>query len=102
MTPAAVIAAARDGAMTLSPPTLFTLIEIDASVRQHVALDAMFAAEARRDIVVVLPKLVRGERNVIVMPWDSEYHMLIGSGASLEISYPQRFHALSSRVYIDR
>lgn len=102
MTPAAAIAAARDDAMTLSPPTLFTLMELDASVRQHVSLDAIFAAEAQRDIVTVLPKLVRGERSVIVMPWDAEYHMLIGSGSALENSYPERLRTLSSRVLIER
>jgi 8-oxo-dGTP pyrophosphatase MutT (NUDIX family) len=102
MTPAAVIAAARDDAMTLSPPTLFTVMEIDASVRHHVALDAMFAAEAQRDIVTVLPKVVRGERSMIVMPWDAEYHKLEGVGAALENSYPERLRALSSRIFIER
>jgi 8-oxo-dGTP pyrophosphatase MutT (NUDIX family) len=102
MTPAAAIAAARDDAMTLSPPTLFNLLELDASVRQHVSLDEIFAAEMRRDIVVVLPKLVRGERSVIVMPWDPEYHMLIGVGAALKNSCPERLRALSSRIFIER
>jgi hypothetical protein len=102
MTPAALIAAARDDAMTLSPPTLFNLMELDASVRHHVSLDEILAAETQRDIVAVLPKLVRGERNVLVMPWDTEYHMLIGSGATLENSYPERLRALSSRVFMDR
>lgn len=98
MTPASVIAAARDDAMTLSPPTLFNLMELDASMRQHVSLDAIFAAETQRDIVAVLPKLVRGERTVIVMPWDREYHKLTGIGAPLEFSYPERLRTLSSRV----
>lgn len=102
MTPAAVIAAARDDAMTLSPPTLFSLMELDASVRQHVALDAIFAAEAGREIVAVLPKLVRGQRRAIVMPWDSEYHKLTGSAAPRENSYPERLCALTSRVFMDR
>ena len=102
MTPAALIAAARDDAMTLSPPTLFNLMELDASVRQHVSLDAIFAAEARRVIIAVLPWLVRGERGMIVMPWDAEYHKLIGSGAPLENSYPERLRTLSSRVLMDR
>ena len=102
MTPAAAITAARDDAMTLSPPTLFTLMEIDAGVRQHISLDEIFATEARRDIVAVLPKLVRGERSAIVMPWDSEYHMLIGSGSPLENSYPERLRTLSSRIFIER
>jgi 8-oxo-dGTP pyrophosphatase MutT (NUDIX family) len=102
MTPASLIAAAREEVMTLSPPTLFNLMELDASVRHHVSLDAIFAAEARRDIVAVLPKIVRGERNAIVMPWDAEYHELRGVGASREINYPQRLFALSSRVFTDR
>lgn len=102
MTPAAVITAARDDAMTLSPPTLFSLMELDASLRRHVSLDAIFAAETQRDIVAVLPKLVRGERNVIVMPWDIEYHQLGGVGPALEIGYPERLRALSSRVFLDR
>jgi 8-oxo-dGTP pyrophosphatase MutT (NUDIX family) len=102
MTPAAAIAAARDDAMTLSPPTLLNLMELDASVRQHVSLDAIFAAEARRDIVVVLPKLIRGERSVIVMPWDPEYHTLTGSAAALENNHPERMRALSSRVVMER
>jgi 8-oxo-dGTP pyrophosphatase MutT (NUDIX family) len=102
MTPASLIAAARDGAMTLSTPTLFNLMELDACMRQHVSLDATFAAEARRDIVTVLPKVVRGERGVIVMPWDAEYHKLSGSSAPLKNSYPERLRALSSRVLMDR
>lgn len=102
MTPPAAIAAARDDAMTVSPPTLFNLFEIDASVRQHVALDAIFAAEVHRDIVAVLPKLVRGVRTEIVMPWDPEYHMLIGGGGALENSYPERLRTLSSRVFAER
>jgi 8-oxo-dGTP pyrophosphatase MutT (NUDIX family) len=102
MTPASLIAAARDDAMTLSPPTLFTLMELDASVRHHVSLDAMFAAEAQRDIVAVLPKIVRGEHREIVMPWDPEYHKLSGSTAPHKNSYPERLRALSSRVSMDR
>ena len=98
MTPAALIAAARDDAMTLSPPTLFKLMELDASVRHHVSLDAIFAAEAQREITAVLPTIVRGERNVIVMPWDPEYHKLTGSAERWKNSYPERLRTLSSRI----
>jgi hypothetical protein len=102
MTPAALITAARDEVMTLSLPTLFNLMELDASVRRDVSLDAIFAAEAHRDIAAVLPKIVRGERNEIVMPWDADYHELRGVGVAREISYPERLRALSSRVSMDR
>jgi 8-oxo-dGTP pyrophosphatase MutT (NUDIX family) len=101
MTPAAVIAAAHDGTMTLSRPTLYNLMELDASVRQHVSLNAILAAEAHRDIAPVLPKIRKAER-MIVMPWDSEYHMLIGDGVSQTITFPRRFHSLPSRTISDR
>lgn len=98
LTPAAVIAAASEGAMTLSPPTLLNVMELQVSERYHVSLDAMLNAEARRVIVPVLPKISARDRNTIVMPWDAEYHELPGSGVSRETSYPERFHSLSSRV----
>lgn len=103
MTPASLIAAAHDGAMTLSTPTLFNLMEIDASVRHNVSLEAMFAAETRRVIAPVLPKIVRGEHNVVVvMPWDAEYHELPNVGVAQNINYPERLRALSSRVATHR
>jgi hypothetical protein len=98
MTPAAVIAAANDGAMKVSRPTLYNLMELDASVRQHLSLSAILRAEARRDVVPVLPKVLRGESRMIVMPWDREYHAFNGSGISRDISYPQRLLALPSRT----
>ena len=102
MTPASLMAAAHDGAMTLSTPTLFNLMEIDASVRHNVALEAMFAAEARRDTAPVLPKIVRGEHRIVVMPWDAEYHELPDGGVPREITYPERLRALPSRVFTHR
>lgn len=101
MTPAAAIATASNGAMTMSPPTLFNLMELDACVRQHVSFDEIFAAEAQRDIVAILPKLVRGRQNTIVMPWDPEYHEFADSLAPLKNSYPERLRTLSSRIVID-
>jgi 8-oxo-dGTP pyrophosphatase MutT (NUDIX family) len=101
MTPAAVIAATHDGTMTLSRPTLYNLMELDASVRQHVSLNAILVAEAQRDVAPVLPKIRRVER-MIVMPWDSEYHMLIGDGVSQEITYPRHLCSLPSRTISER
>jgi 8-oxo-dGTP pyrophosphatase MutT (NUDIX family) len=97
-TPAALIAATHDGTMTISRPTLYNLMELDASVRQHVSLSAILRAEARRDVVPVLPKLLRGEPRMIVMPWDSEYHSLNGSGISSHKLYPSRLVDLPSRI----
>ena len=102
MTPAALMSAARDGTMTVSQPTLYNLMELDASLRQHVSLSAILAGEAQREVVPVLPKVVKSERRMIVMPWDSEYHEFAGVGVSREISYPQRLRALPSRVLSER
>lgn len=98
MTPSALIAAAHDGTMTVSRPTLYNLMELDASVRQHVSLDAILRAEAQRDVVPVLPKLVKGEQRMIVMPWDTEYHSFPGSGVLQHKLYPRRLLALPSRT----
>jgi 8-oxo-dGTP pyrophosphatase MutT (NUDIX family) len=100
-TPAALIAAAHDGTMTLSRPTLYNLMELDASVRQHVSLNAILAAETQRDVAPVLPKIRRAER-MIVMPWDSEYQMLAGDGVSPDITYPQCLRSLPSRTLAER
>ena len=102
MTPAALLSAARDGTMTVSQPTLYNLMELDASLRQHLSLSAMLAGEAQREVAPVLPKVVKSERRMIVMPWDSEYHEIAGVGVSREISYPQRLRVLPSRVLSER
>ncbi|HEY0681683.1 MAG TPA: hypothetical protein VGD45_05100 [Steroidobacter sp.] len=98
MTPAALIAAAHDGTMTVSRPTLYNVMELDASVRQHVSLDAIMRAEAQREAPPVLPKVVKGEQRMIVMPWDADYPMFAGSGVSQGMSYPQRLRTLPSRT----
>lgn len=106
MAPAAFIAAVRDGKMTASQPTIFTLAELSASVQQHITLEALFAAEAEREVAPVLPKLlsssITGERRVIVMPWDSEYHDLPSDGVPRQRSYPHSLRALPTRVMSDR
>ena len=101
MSAAEFIAAAHDGAMTLSRPTLYNLMELDASVRQHLSLNAILAAEAQREVLPVLPKVLKTER-MIVMPWDREYHKLTGIGVPREISYPSNVTSLPSRTSSER
>lgn len=102
MTPASLLSAARDGTMTVSLPTLYNLMELDASLRQHHSLSAMLAGEAQREVAPVLPKMLKGEQRMIVMPWDNDYHEIAGVSVSREISYPQRLRALPSRVTSER
>jgi 8-oxo-dGTP pyrophosphatase MutT (NUDIX family) len=101
MTPAALIAAAHDRSMMVSRPTLYNLMELDASLRQHVALNAILAAEAERHVAPVLPKVLSSDR-MIVMPWDSEYHKFAGSGIAAHVRYPERLRALPSRTTSER
>ena len=46
MTPAALLAAAARGEMPVSQPTLYNLMELDNSLREHGALAAMLRAES--------------------------------------------------------
>ena len=102
MTPASLLAAARDGAMTVSQPTLYNLMELDSCLRQHASLDESFDGATRRAIAPVLPKIVKRDVRMIVMPWDSEYHNLPGLGVSRDIGYSSSLQALPSRVVSDR
>jgi hypothetical protein len=100
MRPAALIEAARDGTMPVSQPTLYNLLELDASLRQHGSLAAMLAAEAQRQIVPILPKVVSAtaESRSIVMPWDAEYQAIPGEGTPAGMTYPKRLSSLPSRT----
>lgn len=98
MTPAALLAAAARGEMPVSQPTLYNLMELDNSLREHGALAAMLRAESDRKIAPVLPKMIREAQTVMVLPWDPEYAALPGEGAPAGLEYPQRLRALPSRL----
>lgn len=102
MTPAALIAATHDGSMKLSRPTLYNLMELDASVRRYLSLDAILTGETQRDIAPVLPKVIttqiEGAPRMIVMPWDVEYHSFDGLGVSRQTSYPASLRELPARA----
>jgi 8-oxo-dGTP pyrophosphatase MutT (NUDIX family) len=100
MSPAALIEAARGGAMPVSQPTLYNLLELDTSLRQHGSLAEMLAAEAQREIVPILPKVIRAsaEARDIVMPWDPEYAAAPGDGVPARARYPKRLSDLPSRT----
>ena len=102
MTPVSLLGAARDGTMTVSQPTLYNLMELDSCLRQHVSLDTLLDGATRRDIAPVLPKIVKREFRMIVMPWDSEYHNFPGLGVSSCIGYSASLQGLPSRVVSDR
>lgn len=98
LTPRAILEAAEHGAMPVSQPTMYNLMELDASLRAHASLDAMLEAERTRPIAPILPKVRRDEGVLIVMPWDEEYASMPGEGAPAGLEYPMRLRALPSRL----
>jgi 8-oxo-dGTP pyrophosphatase MutT (NUDIX family) len=102
MTPAALIAASDDGSMKVSHPTLYNLMELAASLREHDCLQALLAAEAQRSVVPILPKMVHEERSTMVLPWDPFYRNFAGDSAPPALEYPLRLRALPSRMLAKR
>jgi 8-oxo-dGTP pyrophosphatase MutT (NUDIX family) len=100
MSPAALIEAARAGRMSVAQPTLYNLLELDASLREHGSLAAMLAAEAHRAIVPILPKVISAtaESRSILLPWDPEYQAIPGEGTPSGVSWPARLASLPSRT----
>ena len=97
LTPHELMAAAGRGAMPLSQPTLYNLMELETSLREHGTLAAMLSAEAQRRVAPILPKVMRSESTLMVLPWDAEYAALPGEGAPTGMDYPARLRALPSR-----
>jgi 8-oxo-dGTP pyrophosphatase MutT (NUDIX family) len=80
--PAAIVAAALTGDMPVSHPTLYNLMELDASLRQHGSLQGLLAAESQRNVVAIPPKMVHEEQTAMVLPWDP-YRNFIGERRSI-------------------
>lgn len=96
--PSALIEAAMTGAMQVSQPTLYNLMELDASLRRHGSLDALLSAETQRHIAPVLPKLIREQHTVMVLPWDPDYRNVIGESAPAHVIYSRTLRELPSRM----
>lgn len=96
--PSALIEAAMTGAMPVSQPTLYNLMELDASLRRHESLDALLSAETQRHIAPVLPKLIREQHTVMVLPWDPDYRNVTGESAPAHVIYPRTLRELPSRM----
>jgi len=102
MSPAALVAAAHAGNMPVSHPTLYNLMELDASLQQHGSLPGLLAAEAQRSVVAILPKMVHEEQTAMVLPWDPFYRNLIGESVPEHLEYPARLRVLPPRMIARR
>jgi 8-oxo-dGTP pyrophosphatase MutT (NUDIX family) len=102
MSPAALLEKARDGTMPIARPTVFNLEDLAAAIRTHATLDALFAGEAERTVLPIMPKLVADQTApVLLMPWDASYDAAPGEGVSLFGKCPDAFRSLPSRTTRD-
>ena len=97
MSPAALLERSRDNSMSIARPTLFNLEDLHASITRHASLHAMFAAEAARPVLPIIPKLVADPQGaILIMPWDERYLSAPGEGVSLAGRCPEAFEHLPS------
>jgi 8-oxo-dGTP pyrophosphatase MutT (NUDIX family) len=102
MSPDALIAAAQAGSMPVSHPTLYNLMELDASLQQHGSLQALLSAQTQRRVVAILPKMVHEEQTAMVLPWDPFYRNFLGESAPEHLEYSARLRALPPRMLAKR
>ena len=88
--------------MPVSHPTLYNLMELDASLQEHGSLQRLLAAEAQRSVVAILPKMVHEEQTAMVLPWDPFYRKFVGESVPEHLEYPARLRALPSRMFAKR
>lgn len=103
MSPEKLLANARSGAMPIATPTIYNLEDLYASIRAHASLDVLFAGEANRPVVPILPKMFReGAQNTLVMPWDPDYAAAPGEGTPPGLVFPEPLRRLPSRMATGR
>jgi 8-oxo-dGTP pyrophosphatase MutT (NUDIX family) len=102
MSPAAIVAAALTGDMPVSHPTLYNLMELDASLQQHSSLQELLIGESQRSVVAILPKMVHEEQTAMVLPWDPFYRNFVGESVPEHLEYPARLRALPPRMIARR
>jgi len=102
LSPAAIVAAALTGDMSVSHPTLYNLMELDANLQQHGSLQGLLTAESQRNVVTILPKMVHEEQTAMVLPWDPFYRNFVGESAPEHLEYSARLRALPPRMIAKR
>ena len=102
MSPRALVAAAQSGSMPVSHPTLYNLMELDASLQEHSSLQSLLIAEAQRSVVTILPKMIHEEHTAMVLPWDPFYRNFVGESVPEHLEYPARLRTLPPRMIARR
>jgi hypothetical protein len=71
----------RNGRFPLTAPTLLVLKELWEERERHGSLAELLRNERGRRVPAILPKLLG---DIVVLPWDREYHDLPGEGLALD------------------
>jgi 8-oxo-dGTP pyrophosphatase MutT (NUDIX family) len=70
-----------DESIIQAPPTRFSVGDLAFCLRKHGSLARLMQCEARREIVPIMPKLLRsGEEPMVLLPWDPDYAAAPGEG----------------------
>ena len=70
-----------DESIIQAPPTRFSLGDLAFCLRKHGSLARLMRCEARREVVPIMPKVLRtGEEPMVLLPWDPDYAAAPGEG----------------------
>jgi 8-oxo-dGTP pyrophosphatase MutT (NUDIX family) len=90
-----------DPALIPAPPTRFSLGDLALCLRKHGSVDRLMRFEADRDVVPMLPKILRiNGQMTALMPWDPEYQSSPGEGIPPETQIPGQYLDFPSRVAV--
>jgi 8-oxo-dGTP pyrophosphatase MutT (NUDIX family) len=92
------------GEMSLAPPTLLSLEDLEESHRRHGTVVAMLDAERDRATPPVMPRVASDDNGTtrVVMPWDPAYAATPGEGCSPPEGYPPHLARRPSRLVFRR
>lgn len=97
------IEAAGQGTLLMAPPTLCTLLDLQASHARHGSLPRMLTGEVARQVPPILPKMLdAASGDTVVLPWDAHYASLDGEGAPPHIDYSDCRRWPLSRLSVPR
>jgi 8-oxo-dGTP pyrophosphatase MutT (NUDIX family) len=70
-----------DESIIQAPPTRFSVADLTFCLRKHGSLARLTRCEARREVVPIMPKVLRsGEEPMVLLPWDLDYAAAPGEG----------------------
>jgi hypothetical protein len=88
-----------DASPRLAPPTRISLAELKAALREHGNAQRLMQLEAQRDVMPILPKLLREDGHVtVLLPWDPQYAATPGDGVPVDARCAARYIAFPSRL----